>query len=148
MKSKKFKKQKRWIIFGVMEKDSKIYEGIIAILSARKSLKYVQDFLEDLSRILPVCSEDILDFTKFTNPRIPYPAKRESDENGRFVSITCGYNPYLEARLVEILGFESNGADISWMPTHSRFGKKEKRVSKILSLGINVIDDQTKQITK
>jgi len=148
MKNKKFKKQKRWIILGILEKDSKIYEGIIAILSARKSAKYVQDFLEDLSRMLPICSEDILDFTKFTNPRIPYPAKRELDENGRFVSITCGDNPHLEARYAEILGFENNGADISWMPNHTHSGKKEKRVSKILSLGINVTDDKTKQLTK
>ncbi len=145
MKNKKFKKQKRWI---VLAKNSNDCDGVIAILSARKSVKYIQDFLEDLSRMLPVCSEDILDFTKFRNPRIPYPAKRELDENGCSVSIACGHNPYLEARYSEILGFENNGTQISWMPTYSHSGKREKRITKILPLGINVIDGQTKQITK
>ncbi len=145
MKNAKFKKQKRWII---LAKDSKNREGIIAILSSRKGIKYIKDFLEDLSRMLPVCSEDILNFTKYTNPYIPYPAERWSDPNGRFISITCGDNPYLEARRVEIIGFENNGNQISWIPTHIHSGKKEKRITKILHLGINVMDDETKQLTK
>ncbi len=89
--------------------DESIVKGskghVAAILSARKSEKYVAQFTEELYA-LSLDLEDQIEKSRYLNPRIAYPTKIE----GR--RIHCGHNPHLSARRVKNMAVEVDENDI------------------------------------
>jgi hypothetical protein len=71
------------------------------MISARKSAKAVQGYVEWLYALLNYGPSDHIGAVRYARPHIPYPAQFWTTNTGVPVhsKIICGHNPYLVARL-------------------------------------------------
>jgi hypothetical protein len=95
-------KKAAWVVFWTGPNTPLDAESIVAILDPRKSQEKVLDFVEQ-TYVAASCS--LTEKMRLSTSRKdnPYPAQTNLDKDHRLVSITCGHNPWLEARFVRNL---------------------------------------------
>lgn len=94
------RKKAAWVVFWNGPAVRRGEESIVAVLDPRKSQERVRDFIEQTyaSANYSLTEKIRLATNRKDNP---YPARMNVDPDYRLVSITCGHNPWLEARWVK-----------------------------------------------
>ncbi len=115
-------------------------DAVVTVLSASLDEDTVRRRVEQLHTDLTASIAEKLEYARYPNPApLPYPAISSRLTDGR-VSIDCGPNPFLQARLVTDLRVETNEEDGSEV-LHYVDGERMSSVTSSLSQG-SVADDQ------
>ena len=99
----------KWTTLG-----SEYDETVATILSARLGLQEVARRMEQFYAHVTASLQEKLDYARYSKPApLPYRARSERLKDGRH-AIYCGYDPWLEARLVDGLRVETteDGVDV------------------------------------
>lgn len=111
-------KKAAWLVFwnSVTPAGSESRREIVTILDSRKSVDRIREFVEQTYMATQYTLREKMLYA--TRPRHnPYPATVHVDLRERSTAVTCGHNPWLEARFVRELRLEraADGQEIlSW----------------------------------
>ena len=89
---------KAWVI---TQEGTQTNMTVIGILSGRKSGNTIKDYVEWLYALMNYFPEEHLRLARYNNPANPYGAEYWRTNTGvqMQTKMTCGHNPWLEARL-------------------------------------------------
>jgi hypothetical protein len=91
---------------------------VLSVLSARKRPETIREYLEWLHTLLQYSPEEHFATARYNKPVKPYEAEYSETGSGNERNrITCGHNPYLEARLgrnVSLKDTDTDAPNVEW----------------------------------
>lgn len=116
-------KKAAWLIFwnSVSPAGVESHREIVTVMDSRKSVDRIRDFVEQTYMATHYTLQEKMLYA--TRPKHnPYPATVHADFRTQSTAVTCGHNPWLEARFVRSLRLERapDGHEIlswGWTPT-------------------------------
>jgi len=122
---------KAWLITWDWNGDhAKVGNPLIAIFSARRSKKFISDYIQQYYLMATSSASDIAYYMNRTN-RIPYKPNNQLGSSG----IVCGDNPWIDARVVSSLMIETDDDKdieiLTWQePNHIKWENGQKKLTK------------------
>jgi hypothetical protein len=100
-------KKAAWLIFwnSVLPAGVEAHREVVTIMDSRKSVDRIREFVEQTYMATQYTLREKMLYA--TRPKHnPYPATVHADFRARLTAVTCGHNPWLEARFVRGLRLE------------------------------------------
>lgn len=106
-------KKAAWVVFWNGPDLRRDANSVVAILDPRKAQEKVFEFVEQTYASTTYSLTEKIRFSTMRKDN-PYQARTNYDRDHRLISITCGHNPWLEARAVRNLRIqhERDGTDV------------------------------------